>query len=293
MRILNVSDPVNPPRPQGGRSDSLSVDSGAVLALPAWAPDRGDHCGNFGHGLPRQVPIYPRQSRGQTVRGVLYSLPGLLLSMSVFYLCLNSLGNKGIARSAGLSEGLVASADALPRKPWQGDRIAVVSPSRRSPGGVPHPVRSWSEPPPRRVRPGPGGVSDPPEDGRDAAGEAADITAAFADPSIKAVIAAIGGEDQITVIPHLDDEVIKENPKPFFGYSDNTNLLAHRVAAGCRGAITGFGDGAIRPWRCRHIRSPRRCLAVPRALPPVRSELGESPEIRGCRADLKEDPGIR
>ncbi len=56
---------------------------------------------------------------------------------------------------------------------------------------------------------------------------AADLTAAFADPSIKAVVAAIGGDDQITVIPHLDDDVIRRNPEPFFGYSDNTNLLAH------------------------------------------------------------------
>nr|WP_245984365.1 S66 peptidase family protein [Streptomyces tateyamensis] len=54
---------------------------------------------------------------------------------------------------------------------------------------------------------------------------AADLHAAFADPSIKAVLATIGGDDQITVLPHLDRELISANPKPFFGYSDNTNLL--------------------------------------------------------------------
>jgi muramoyltetrapeptide carboxypeptidase LdcA involved in peptidoglycan recycling len=52
-----------------------------------------------------------------------------------------------------------------------------------------------------------------------------DIHTAFADPTIKAVIAGIGGDDQITVLPLLDRKLIRAHPKPFFGYSDNTNLL--------------------------------------------------------------------
>jgi muramoyltetrapeptide carboxypeptidase LdcA involved in peptidoglycan recycling len=52
----------------------------------------------------------------------------------------------------------------------------------------------------------------------------ADVTAAFADPTIRAVLSTIGGDDQITVIPHLDADVLIQNPKPFLGYSDNTNL---------------------------------------------------------------------
>jgi muramoyltetrapeptide carboxypeptidase LdcA involved in peptidoglycan recycling len=54
---------------------------------------------------------------------------------------------------------------------------------------------------------------------------AADLLAAFADPTVRAVLASIGGEDQITVLPFLDPQVIAANPKPFCGYSDNTNLL--------------------------------------------------------------------
>ena len=54
---------------------------------------------------------------------------------------------------------------------------------------------------------------------------AADLAAAFGDPSIRAVMATIGGDDQITVLPHLDPEIVAADPKPFFGYSDNTNLL--------------------------------------------------------------------
>jgi muramoyltetrapeptide carboxypeptidase LdcA involved in peptidoglycan recycling len=49
--------------------------------------------------------------------------------------------------------------------------------------------------------------------------------AAFADPAIRAVLATIGGDDQITVLPHLDPAVFVADPKPFLGYSDNTNLL--------------------------------------------------------------------
>jgi len=51
-----------------------------------------------------------------------------------------------------------------------------------------------------------------------------DVNAAFADPSIKGIIATIGGNDQIRILPYLDKEVISANPKIFLGYSDNTNL---------------------------------------------------------------------
>jgi muramoyltetrapeptide carboxypeptidase LdcA involved in peptidoglycan recycling len=54
---------------------------------------------------------------------------------------------------------------------------------------------------------------------------ARDLNAAFADPDVKAVMAVIGGSDQITVLPQLNAKVIASNPKAFFGYSDNTNLL--------------------------------------------------------------------
>ncbi len=45
---------------------------------------------------------------------------------------------------------------------------------------------------------------------------AEDIHAAFADPDIKVIMASIGGDDQITVLPLLDRELIRANPKPFF-----------------------------------------------------------------------------
>ncbi|WP_151641369.1 S66 peptidase family protein [Corynebacterium sp. 11A] len=63
--------------------------------------------------------------------------------------------------------------------------------------------------------------------GAPAEDRARDITAAFADPTVAGILAVIGGDDQLQVIPHLDDEVIRHNPKPFLGYSDNTNLHNH------------------------------------------------------------------
>ncbi|AWZ09076.1 MULTISPECIES: S66 peptidase family protein [unclassified Streptomyces] len=112
-----------------------------------------------------------------------------------------------------------------PAKPRPGDRIAVLSPSAGLPALFPQPyelgLRRLGEefglkpveyPTTRKM-----GAT--PEE------RAADIHAAFADPEIKAVIASIGGDDQIAVIPHLDADLLRANPKPFFGYSDNINLL--------------------------------------------------------------------
>ena len=53
---------------------------------------------------------------------------------------------------------------------------------------------------------------------------AKDIMDAFADPETKAVIATIGGQDQIKLLKYLDKQVFLDNPKPFFGFSDNTHL---------------------------------------------------------------------
>jgi muramoyltetrapeptide carboxypeptidase LdcA involved in peptidoglycan recycling len=61
--------------------------------------------------------------------------------------------------------------------------------------------------------------------GAPARDRARDVEAAFRDPSVTAVLATIGGDDLISVVPHIDPAVLREHPKPFFGYSDNTNLL--------------------------------------------------------------------
>ena len=51
---------------------------------------------------------------------------------------------------------------------------------------------------------------------------AADLTEAFADPSIRGVFSCIGGEETLRTLPYIDFGVIAANPKVFMGYSDTT-----------------------------------------------------------------------
>src|SRR3954447_19524880 len=76
--------------------------------------------------------------------------------------------------------------------------------------------------------------------GASARERAADVNAAFADPEIRAILATIGGDDQITVVPHLDVDLALRDPKPFLGYSDNTNILNWLWTHG----IPGFHGGS-------------------------------------------------
>jgi muramoyltetrapeptide carboxypeptidase len=47
----------------------------------------------------------------------------------------------------------------------------------------------------------------------------------WADPNIKGVICARGGYGTPRILPYIDYELIRKNPKPFVGYSDITALL--------------------------------------------------------------------
>ena len=111
-----------------------------------------------------------------------------------------------------------------PPKAQPGDRIAVVSPSFAAPGFAP----AMHEQAMRRLAEVTGLVPveypTTRQLGASPESRARDLNAAFADPQIRAVIATVGGEDQITVVGHLDADAVRADPKPFLGYSDNTNL---------------------------------------------------------------------
>lgn len=51
---------------------------------------------------------------------------------------------------------------------------------------------------------------------------AKDLMQAFSDNSISAIFCAIGGDDTIRILPYIDFEIIRNNPKIFMGYSDST-----------------------------------------------------------------------
>lgn len=51
---------------------------------------------------------------------------------------------------------------------------------------------------------------------------AKDLMDAFRDETISAIFCAIGGDDTIRLLPYIDYDVIRNNPKIFMGYSDTT-----------------------------------------------------------------------
>jgi muramoyltetrapeptide carboxypeptidase LdcA involved in peptidoglycan recycling len=110
----------------------------------------------------------------------------------------------------------------------RGDRVAVVTPSWGGPGAQPERYARG-----RRVLEETFGLDvvemphalDPPEAvARNPRGRADDLNAAFRDPSVRAVIASIGGEDSVRVLPHLDLDAVAANPKIYLGYSDSTSI---------------------------------------------------------------------
>ncbi|MES5822830.1 S66 peptidase family protein [Streptomyces sp. RG80] len=128
-----------------------------------------------------------------------------------------------------------------PPKPSPGDRVAVISAGAGLPELFPRPFELGLE----RLREDYGLVPveypTTRKMGTSPRERADDIHAAFSDPSVKAVFASIGGDDQITVLPYLDRELIRANPKPFFGTSDNTNLLMYLRNTG----IVGFHGSTV------------------------------------------------
>jgi muramoyltetrapeptide carboxypeptidase LdcA involved in peptidoglycan recycling len=51
---------------------------------------------------------------------------------------------------------------------------------------------------------------------------AEDLMMAFKDPSIKAIFSCIGGDESVRILPYIEYEVIRNNPKIFMGFSDTT-----------------------------------------------------------------------
>ena len=51
---------------------------------------------------------------------------------------------------------------------------------------------------------------------------AKDLMDAFLDPTVKGIFSAIGGDDSVRILPYIDYDTIKSNPKVFMGYSDTT-----------------------------------------------------------------------
>ncbi|MDQ4096184.1 MAG: LD-carboxypeptidase [Actinomycetota bacterium] len=72
---------------------------------------------------------------------------------------------------------------------------------------------------------------------------ARDINALFADDAVDVVQTMTGGYGSAQTIPHLDFDVIRNNPKPLVGYSDITAL--HTGIAHYTGMVTFYGPGLM------------------------------------------------
>ena len=71
---------------------------------------------------------------------------------------------------------------------------------------------------------------------------AKDLMDAFEDKTISAVFCAIGGDDTIRILPYINFNIIKDNPKIFMGYSDSTvnHLMMYKV-----GLVSFYGPSIM------------------------------------------------
>ena len=81
--------------------------------------------------------------------------------------------------------------------------------------------------------------------GKDEA-RAADVNAFYADEAVRAVFAVRGGWGCARILPHLDFDLIRANPKLLVGFSDITAL--HLAFAARAGFATVHGPNAASSW---------------------------------------------
>lgn len=74
---------------------------------------------------------------------------------------------------------------------------------------------------------------------------AQDLMDAFRDPEIRAVFCAIGGDDTIRLLPYIDFDVLRRNPKIFTGFSDTTtnHFMMHKA-----GLVSYYGGAIMTNW---------------------------------------------
>jgi muramoyltetrapeptide carboxypeptidase LdcA involved in peptidoglycan recycling len=115
----------------------------------------------------------------------------------------------------------------IPPRLRPGATIGIVSPSWGGAGAFPHRVRNgvaylqsqgFEVELSRHALEQHGHVSDTAEN------RAADLHEMFERSHVAAIIAAIGGDHSCHLLPHIDFDLIRENPTIFMGYSDITVL---------------------------------------------------------------------
>jgi muramoyltetrapeptide carboxypeptidase LdcA involved in peptidoglycan recycling len=151
-----------------------------------------------------------------------------------------------------------------PRKLRPGDKVATVSLSWGGAGTFPHRYQAGKQQLQDEfglvVVEMPHTLSDDAWLKRHPHARADDLMAAFADPSIKAIISTIGGDDSIRLLPWLDLDIIRSNPKIFMGYSDTTITHMACFKAGLvsfygPAIMAGFAEnGGLFPYMVNSVR---------------------------------------
>ena len=151
-----------------------------------------------------------------------------------------------------------------PKKLQPGDTVATVTLSWGGPGTFPHRYEAGKQ----QLQDEFGlNVVETPHTLREASwiynnpkARADDLMDAFTDPSIKAIVSTIGGNDSIRILPYLDLDVIRSNPKIFMGYSDTTITHMACFKAGLvsffgPAIMAGFGEnGGLFPYMVDSVR---------------------------------------
>lgn len=74
---------------------------------------------------------------------------------------------------------------------------------------------------------------------------AEDLMNAFKNKEVKAIINAIGGDDTIRLLPYIDFDIIRNNPKIFMGFSDTTvnHFMMYKA-----GLVSYYGGSLMNNW---------------------------------------------
>ena len=132
-----------------------------------------------------------------------------------------------------------------PQKLNPGDKIATVSLSWGGPSVFPHRyqvgVQQLKDKFGLQVVEMPHTLRDADWLSRNPQARADDFMRAFVDSSIKGIFATIGGDDSIRLLPFIDLNIIRNNPKIFLGYSDTT--ISHLVCY--KAGLTSFYGPSI------------------------------------------------
>jgi muramoyltetrapeptide carboxypeptidase LdcA involved in peptidoglycan recycling len=108
-----------------------------------------------------------------------------------------------------------------------GDTIGIISPSWGGPAVFPHRVEQGLRALQSlgfNVKMAPHASNQHGFVSGTAQNRAADIHEMFADPGVRMILASIGGNHSNHLLPHLDFNLIRQNPKIFMGFSDVTVL---------------------------------------------------------------------